>query len=152
VSIGARLVRRHDEGPAGSRAKEDESMRFLVMVPANPESEAGQLPSKEMVEKMNALNEEMKKAGVLVELGGLQPSAKGVRLSFEKGKARVLDGPFAEAKELVAGFWLIDVKSREEAVAWISKAPFQDGVVIQLRPLHDLSSWPEELRKAAKLG
>jgi hypothetical protein len=124
-------------------------MRFLVLVPASAESEAGALPSKEMVEQMGKLNLEMEKAGVLVTLGGLQPTSKASRLTFAKGKAAVMDGPFAEAKEMVAGFWILDVKSKEEAIAWISRAPFPDGTKIDIRPLHDLESWPDELRDAA---
>jgi hypothetical protein len=124
----------------------------MVFVPSSPEVEAGALPPKELVEEMNKLNAEMKKAGVLVDAAGLLPMAKSKRLKFAgPGKATVLDGPYSEAKELVAGYWLLEVKSVDEAIRWISKAPFGGGVELQVRPLHDVSDWPEELRKAAEL-
>jgi hypothetical protein len=98
-------------------------MRFMVMVKATKESEAGVLPSREMLEAMGKYNEELVKAGVLVAGEGLQSSAKGARVRFSGSKRTVIDGPFAETKELVAGFWIFDVKSREEAIEWVKRCP-----------------------------
>src|SRR5262245_19339494 len=101
-------------------------MRFMVIVKANKESEAGVLPSQEILEKMGKFNEELVKAGVMLAGEGLHPSSKGVRVKFSGDKQVVTDGPFAETKELVAGFWLWQVKSKEEAINWLKRAPF-DG-------------------------
>src|ERR1051325_7353833 len=98
--------------------KGEKVMRFMVMVPANKESEAGVMPDKDMLTKMGKFNEEMVKAGVMLAGGGLQPTSKGARIKFSDGKTTVIDGPFTESKELIAGFWLIQVKSRDEAIAW----------------------------------
>ena len=104
-------------------------MRFMVLVKATKDSEAGVLPTREMLEAMGRFNEEMVKAGVMLEGEGLQASSKGARIKFSGGKPSVTDGPFAETKELVAGFWIIQVKSKEEAIEWISRAPFEDADV-----------------------
>lgn len=104
-------------------------MRFMILVKANPESEAGTLPSTEMLEEMGKFNEEMVRAGILLAGEGLHPSSNGARIRFS-GKARtVTDGPFTESKELVAGFWLIQVKSRDEAIEWMKRVPFDDGEI-----------------------
>ncbi|MEO7110660.1 MAG: YciI family protein [Polyangiaceae bacterium] len=108
-------------------------MRFMVLVPASKESEAGQLPSAELLEKMGAFNGEMVKAGILLAGEGLHPSSKGARVTFKGGKTKVTDGPFTESKELVAGYWILQVKSREEAIAWISRAPFDGDTTIEIR-------------------
>src|ERR1035438_2869367 len=102
-------------------------MRFMMIVKANPDSEAGVLPSKDLIEAMGKFNEEMAKAGVLLSAEGLQASSKGARVKFLRGKRTVVDGPFAETKELIAGFWLIQVKSKEEAIAWASRCPNPAG-------------------------
>jgi len=104
-------------------------MRFMVLVKANAESEAGALPDEQILNAMGKFNEELVKAGVMLAGEGLQASSKGARVRFGKGKPVVIDGPFAETKELVAGFWLWDVKSKEEAIEWLKRAPFQDGEV-----------------------
>src|SRR5579885_2886797 len=104
-------------------------MRFMVIVKANPDSEAGALPSAEILAEMGKYNEELVKAGVLLAAEGLQPSSKGARVRFSGARRTVVDGPFAEAKELIAGFWLIDVKSREEAIEWVKRVPFQEGEI-----------------------
>jgi hypothetical protein len=104
-------------------------MRFMVIVKANKDSEAGVLPDAEILGKMGKFNEELVKAGVMLAGEGLQPSAKGVRIRFDGAKRTVLDGPFSETKELIAGFWLWQVKSKEEAVEWLKRAPFQEGEV-----------------------
>jgi hypothetical protein len=98
-------------------------MRFMMIVKGNKDSEAGVMPSEKMLSAMGKVNEELQKAGVLLDLSGLQPSTKGARVKFSGGKRTVVDGPFAEAKELVAGYWLIQAKSREEAIEWAKRAP-----------------------------
>ena len=112
-------------------------MRFMVMVPASQESEAGVLPDEKILAEMGKFNEEMVKAGVLLAGEGLQATSKGARLKFSGGKTTVIDGPFAESKELIAGFWLIQVKSKEEAIAWMKRAPFGDGVVLEIRQVFE---------------
>ncbi|MCG3111178.1 MAG: YciI family protein [Candidatus Manganitrophus sp. SB1] len=104
-------------------------MRFMVIVKASQESEAGVLPSETLLTEMGKYNEELVKAGVMLAGEGLQPSAKGARVRFSGAKRTVIDGPFAETKELVAGFWLWQVKSKEEAIEWLKRAPFQEGEV-----------------------
>ncbi|MCG3116504.1 MAG: YciI family protein [Candidatus Manganitrophus sp. SA1] len=104
-------------------------MRFMVIVKASQESEAGVLPSEQLLAEMGKYNEALVKAGVMLAGEGLQPSAKGARVRFNGAKRTVIDGPFAETKELVAGFWLWRVKSKEEAIEWLKRAPFQEGEV-----------------------
>ena len=98
-------------------------MRFMMLVKADKDSEAGVLPTKELVAAMGKFNEEMMRAGVMLAGEGLHPSAKGARISFSRGKPMVTDGPFAETKELIAGYWLFQVKSKEEAIEWVKRAP-----------------------------
>lgn len=98
-------------------------MRFMMIVKANKESEAGVMPTDELIATMTKFNQELEKAGVLVDLSGLQPSSKGFRVKFSGGKRAIVDGPFAESKELIAGYWVINVKSREEALEWAKKVP-----------------------------
>ena len=98
-------------------------MRFMVIVKANKDSEAGVLPSKEILTEMGKFNEELVKAGVMLAGEGLQPSSKGARVKFAGAKRTVVDGPFAETKELIAGFWMIQVKSKEEAIEWVKRCP-----------------------------
>jgi hypothetical protein len=102
-------------------------MRFIVMVKASPESEAGVLPSQELLTEMGKFNEELVKAGVMLEGEGLHPSSKGARVKFSGSKRTVVDGPFAEAKELVAGFWVWQVRSKEEAIEWAKRCPNPTG-------------------------
>jgi len=104
-------------------------MRFMVLVKANEDSEAGVLPDKKILTEMGKFNEELVKAGVMLAGEGLHPSSKGVRVRFSGGKRTVIDGPFAETKELVAGFWLWQVKSKQEAIEWLKRAPFEDTEV-----------------------
>jgi hypothetical protein len=104
-------------------------MRFMVIVKASKESEAGVLPDEKILTEMGKFNEQLVKAGVMLAGEGLQSSAKGARVKFSKGKKTVIDGPFAETKELVAGFWLWQVKSRDEAIEWLKRAPFEDTEV-----------------------
>src|SRR5882672_2398547 len=116
-------------------------MRFMVIVKANKDSEAGALPSKKMLTEMGKFNEELGKAGVLLAGEGLQASSKGVRVRYSNGKFKVIDGPFAETKELIAGFCLIQANSREEAIEWAKRVPFQEGEV-EVRPLFELPDFP----------
>jgi hypothetical protein len=104
-------------------------MRFMILVKANKDSEAGVLPSEKLLTEMGKYNEELVKAGVMLAGEGLRPSSKGARVRFSGSKRTVTDGPFTETKELVAGFWLWQVKSTEEAIEWLKRAPFQDGEV-----------------------
>lgn len=119
-------------------------MRFMVLVKANEDSEAGALPSKELLAAMGKYNEELVKAGVLLAAEGLHASSKGARVTFSGEKRTVIDGPFTETKELIAGFWLIQVKSKEEAVEWVSRAPF-DGAEVEVRQVFEASDFPAEI-------
>jgi hypothetical protein len=98
-------------------------MRFMMIVKANKDSEAGKMPSEELLSAMGKYNEELLKAGVLLDLAGLEPSSKGARIQFSGGKRTVVDGPFTQSEELIAGYWIIQVKSREEALEWAKRAP-----------------------------
>ena len=117
-------------------------MRVMVIVKASKESEAGNLPGPELLEKMGKYNEELIKAGILLAADGLRSSAKGKRVKFEGEKRIVTDGPFAETKELVGGFWLWKVKSVEEAVEWLKRAPFGGGVEVEIRQMHEPEDFP----------
>jgi hypothetical protein len=103
------------------------TMRFMMIVKANKDSEAGKMPSEELLTAMGKYNEELMKAGVLVDLSGLKPSSKGARIKFSGGKPTVIDGPFAETKELIGGYWIINVKSLEEAIEWGKRVPSPHG-------------------------
>jgi len=120
-------------------------MRFMVLVKADKDSEAGVLPSKELLAAVGQLNEEMAKAGVLLAAEGLHASSKGARVSFSGRKRLVTDGPFAETKELLSGFWLIQVKSKDEAIGWAKRVPFADGEVIEVRQVFEASDFPPEI-------
>jgi len=119
-------------------------MRFMMIVKASKDSEAGQMPSDALFSAMGKYNEELMKAGVLLDLTGLQASSKGARVQFSGGKRTLVDGPFAETKELIAGYWLIQVKSKEEAIEWAMKAPCPhengDGQ-IEIRQLFELDDF-----------
>jgi hypothetical protein len=122
-------------------------MRFMVIVKANKDSEAGVLPSKELLAEMGKFNEELAKAGVLLAAEGLQSSSKGARVKFSGGKRTVIDGPFAETKELIAGFWLWQVRSLEEAIEWVKRcpAPFEGESEIEIRQVFEASDFPSEI-------
>ncbi len=119
-------------------------MRFMVLVKADEQSEAGVLPTREVVEAMGRYNDELVKAGVLLAGEGLRSSADGARVSFAGGRATVTDGPFAEAKELIAGYWLLQVSSKEEAVQWATRIPFEDGAV-ELRQVFEAGDFPADV-------
>ena len=115
-------------------------MRFLMIVKASKESEAGVMPSETLLAEMAKYNEALVKAGVMLDGTGLKPSSKGARIKYSGSKRTVVDGPFAETKELVAGFWIIQVKSKEEAIEWAKRVPFEDGEV-ELRPFFELEDF-----------
>ena len=112
-------------------------MRFMVLVPGSPDSEAGVMPSLEILEAMTKYNEELVKAGVLLAADGLHPTSKGAKVRFDGGARKVIDGPFTEAKELVAGYWIWECASREEAIEWLKRAPFDGGEEVELRLVDD---------------
>jgi len=120
-------------------------MRFMVMVRATKASEAGDLPDEKLLSDMGKFNEALVKAGVMLAGEGLQPSSKGVRITYSGSKRSVTDGPFAETRELLAGFWMIDVKSRADAVAWASRVPFTDGEVVEVRQVFEASDFPADV-------
>ncbi len=119
-------------------------MRVLVAVKANADSEAGKMPSERELAEMGKFNEELVKAGVMLAGEGLHPSSRGKRIRFSGTKKTVVDGPFAETKELVAGFWIWQVRSMDEAVEWLKRAPFQDAEV-ELRPIFEADDFGAEL-------
>ena len=122
-------------------------MRFMVMVKANEDSEAGVMPSEELLAAMGKYNEEMVKAGVMLAGEGLQPSSKGARVKFSGDQRTVIDGPFTEAKELIAGFWLIQVKSLDEAIEWVKRCPnpMEGEAEIEIRQVFEADDFGEEL-------
>jgi len=120
-------------------------MRVLVLIKGNEESEAGTLPDENYVAEMTQYNEDLAKAGVMLAAEGLHASSKGARIKFAGAKRIVTDGPFAETKELLAGFWLIQVKSKAEAIEWVSRIPFADGEEIELRQVFEASDFPPEI-------
>ena len=118
-------------------------MRFMVIVKADKDSEAGVMPSEKMLKDMGDYNEQLVKAGIMLAGEGLHPSSKGKRIRF-KGKDRtVIDGPFVETKELVAGFWLLQAKSTEEVVEWLKRAPFDSGAELEIRPIFEADDFGE---------
>ncbi len=132
-------------------------MRFMMIVKANKDSEAGMMPEEKLIAAMTKYNEELAKAGVLLDLSGLQSSAKGARIKFAGGKRTVVNGPFADAKDLIAGYWLIQVKSKEEAIEWAKRAPAPHGEgkegEIELRQVFELEDFApsEAIEQARKL-
>jgi len=115
-------------------------MRFMMIVKANERSEAGVLPTEQELAAMAKYNEDLVKAGVMLDGNGLQPSSKGARVHYSGSKRTVVDGPFTEAKELIAGYWILQVKSREEALEWAKRVPFEEGHV-ELRPFFELEDF-----------
>ena len=122
-------------------------MRFMMSLPAPVEVLEKAVPTKEIVTAMRKFNEDMAKAGVLLAAEGLHPSSKGARIRVSGGKRTVTDGPFAEAKELIAGFWIIQVKSKEEAIEWANRFPLPEGGVIEIRQVFENCDFPPELQK-----
>jgi hypothetical protein len=120
-------------------------MRVLVAVKANKDSEAGIMPTKEILTAMGKFNEELVKAGVMLAAEGLHPSSKGKRIRFEGGKKIITDGPFTETKELIAGFWLWQVRSMDEAIEWLKRSPFDGGAEVEVRPVFEAEDFGAEL-------
>jgi len=120
-------------------------MRFMVIVKADKDTEAGVMPSEQLLTEMGRYNEELVKAGIMLAGEGLQPSSKGVRVKFSGHQRTVIDGPFAETKELIAGFWLWQVKSKDEAIEWLKRAPFDGGTEIELRQVFEAEDFGAEL-------
>lgn len=120
-------------------------MRFMVFVPGSPETEAGEMPSTELMEEMTKYNEELVKAGVMLGGDGLHPTSKGAKVRFSGKNRTVIDGPFTEAKEIVAGYWLWECASRDEAIEWLKRAPFDGGTEIELRQVFDPEDFGDAL-------
>ena len=118
-------------------------MRFLVMVPGDKNSEAGVLPDEKILTEMGKFNDELVKAGVMLAGEGLHPTSKGARIKYTGGKATVRDGPFTESKELIAGFWIIQAKSKEDAINWMKRAPFGGGTEIEIRQIYEMDELGE---------
>ena len=133
-------------------------MRVVVLIKANERSEAGEIPSQELLEQMTTFNEELVKAGVMLAGEGLLPSSRGVRVEFLGGERSVIDGPFAETKELLAGYWVWEVKSMEEAIEWVKRIPNPEGeeAVVEVRPVAEAADFgdaftPELREREARL-
>ena len=133
-------------------------MRFMMMMiprvyqpeaPPGERAEEGYAPPAEAVAKMMKFNEDLAKAGALIALDGLHPSSRGARVAFVGGKPKVTDGPFTEATEVIGGYWMIQAKSREEAVEWAKRCPASDGDVIEVREVFEMSDFPPDVQKAA---
>src|SRR5689334_10121393 len=127
-------------------------MRFMVMVKATQDSEAGVLPDHKLLADMGRFNEELVKAGVMLSGDGLKPSSQGARVRFSGPKRTVVDGPFAETKELVAGFWIWQCQSLDEAVEWLKRAPFDGGAEVEIRQIFELEDFPVVPESVRKLG
>jgi hypothetical protein len=127
-------------------------MRFMMIVIPNGYASAtpGALPSAEAAAKMMEFNRSLQKAGILLALDGLYPPSTGVRVSFSDGKATVTDGPFAEAKEAIGGYWIIQVRSREEAIEWSKRAPMSNNDIIEVRQIFEMPDYPEDVQKTAE--
>ena len=131
-------------------------MRFMLIVKASAESEAGVMPEDKLIAEMTKFNEEMQKAGVLLDLSGLQPSSNGARVKFTGGKRTLVEGPFGDPQSLIAGYWIIQVKSKEEAIQWAMRAPAPhkgDGAEIEIRQFFELEDFGESeaIQQARKL-
>ncbi len=127
-------------------------MRFMMLVipKGYDKAKAGAVPDAEIVAAMTKYNESLQKAGVLLSLDGLHPPAMGARVSFAGGKAKVTDGPFAEAKEVLGGYWMIQVKSKAEAIEWAKRCPMPDGDIVEVRQVQEFEDFPPEVQKAAR--
>ncbi|MGH2447701.1 MAG: YciI family protein [Chloroflexota bacterium] len=124
-------------------------MRFLVMVKSNEEAESGAVPPPELFEEMGKFNDQLVKAGVLLDAAGLRPSSEGVRITYSGSQRSVTDGPFAEAKELVAGFWIWQLRSQDEAIEWAKRIPFQGGEGVDIRRISEAEDFADAPNEAA---
>jgi hypothetical protein len=120
-------------------------MRFMLQVRANDKSEAGVMPGRELIAAMGRFNEEMMQAGIMLAGEGLQPSSKGARIAYSGSGSKVLEPPFAKPNELIAGFWIIQVNSRQEAIDWTCRAPFEPGDVVEIRQIFEVSDFPADI-------
>jgi hypothetical protein len=127
-------------------------MRFmLIVIPKGYESAAPDaMPTPEAVAKMMEFNKSLQQAGVLLALDGLLPPSTGARVTYTDGKPTVTDGPFAEAKEVIGGYWILEVRSREEAIEWARRAPMSNNEIVEVRQIHEMSDFPEDVQKAAE--
>src|SRR5262249_9177587 len=147
--FGGGLARCRSRPESFDYLSEENAMKFMVIVKADKRSEAGVLPTAKELETMGAFNEQLIKAGILVDAGGLQAPSTGARVRFRRGTAQVTDGPFAETKEIIAGYWVLDVKSRAEAIEWAKRAPFNQMLpeggeqVLEIRQFFDVSDFPD---------
>jgi len=139
VSISRGAVRRLGKDPD----LKEKAMRVMVLVPADENSERGEMPDEKLLREMGNFNEELVKAGVMLAGEGLHPTSKAARVRFEGDKRTVIDGPFTESKELIAGYWLWQVRDMDEAIVWIKRAPFDGGVEIELRPVFEMDDFGE---------
>lgn len=119
-------------------------MRYMIIVKSTPQSEADEMPSAEIIEAMGRFNDELIKAGVMLAGEGLRSTRFGALVHYKDGNFTVTDGPFAESKEAIAGFWIIDVKDKAEALEWVKRIPFEEGETIELRKVFEASDWAEE--------
>ena len=124
-------------------------MRFMMLMYPSDRAETGEMPSAAEVGAMMKYNEDLAKAGVLLALDGLHPSAKGARVSYRGGKPKVTDGPFSESKEVLGGYWLLQVKSRDEAIEWAKRVPAGDAKFVEVRQVFDMSDFPADVQKVA---
>jgi hypothetical protein len=153
LSIPVALVRQQWETNTNHNDKKETEMKVMVMVKASPESEAGEMPSQQLLTDMGKFNEQLVNAGIMLAGEGLHPSSKGARVRFSGKNRSVIDGPFAETKELVAGFWLWQVKSLQEAIDWVKRCPnpMMSDSEIEIRPLFEAADFGEamtpEMRK-----
>jgi hypothetical protein len=143
MSISSDLVRR--AGRTHHTYHKETPMRFMVLVPGSPESEAGEMPSTEALGAMTKYNEELVKSGVMLAGEGLHPTSRGAKIRFNGSERTVIDGPFTEAKEIVAGYWVWECASRDEAIEWLKRAPFDGGVEIELRQIFEAEDFGEQL-------
>jgi hypothetical protein len=142
---GAKLARH----PAQTQTRRI-AMRVMVIVKADKNSEAGVMPTQQLLADMGKFNEELVKAGVMLAGDGLHPSSKGKRIRFSGHQRTIIDGPFAETKELIAGYWMWQVKSIEEAVEWLKRAPFDGGTEVEIRPVFEAADFGAELTPELK--
>jgi hypothetical protein len=124
-------------------------MRFMMLMYPSDQAEAGAMPSAADVSQMMKYNEELAKAGVLLALDGLHPSSKGARITYTGGKPKVIDGPFSESKEVLGGYWLIQVKSRDEAIEWAKRIPAGDAKFVEVRQVFEVADFPADVQQAA---
>jgi hypothetical protein len=118
-------------------------MKFMILVKADKKSETGALPDEKLLTEMGKYNEELARSGIMLAAEGLHPTSKGARVKFSGGKQTLTNGPFPESKDLIAGFWIWQVKSKDEAIEWIKRAPFGDGAEIEIRQLHEAEDFGE---------